>query len=842
MHSNCPAGNSNARLESRLRSTAPQPDAVTLRGPSTLLTESVPCVGLARLHTSSMAAVPDIRKVVAALRRLPPLANVDEQSLLLPQWSTLETVFLHLFRLNPQLSDISTFIQQRQHDRTLERLHPTPASLALARDREALYRQLVVELVYGQLYGVKDGKRMAAKATGGSLLGEKGEGVRVVAELVRLVMGAAEEEKVKNEDEEVEEQAKPRRAEMEDEKKAARDERKYADDSNTDGSARKRGTAATHTSPDRYDRRPSTAAVGAEKRSADKSKSNKSVQPVPAPRSAAARQRAEEEKEREMREERERQRRQEREEEEKMVEMREMMRQKALKEARRSEHTLRNKPPPASPSSDVDVDDTDTTAARRPLTAAVRQPSAARGKVGATTSSGSAEVVMLERQLREERDKVAALERRVREMESIITGGSTKAVGEDSWRQQLLLHAQCEQWRRQCTLLQSVVDGKRQVMDELRTVCEWMREGGRRLRRLEKGSGNGEEEGRRLVSGMTAMVSEMMVAADAAMKRIESLDQHTNSLSTSASTAASTTASSTADSSLSLPAVVLLTLASFASHLRSAHPQLVELQQTAHIMHLDRAADTHDRKGGKRAADAAEQLAVLADESRKLSQLLIPHCPLAHSALAGDTSTPLSSSLSSSLSSTTLSSTERRQLLTVVSEAERTYTSDLRTYSTHLSSLYPLLSSLLSSSSSLLTSISPLLRQLSSLSSASTGLASAATASSASKRIAEVMRLVSERADEWAGMERDIRRVQDEMSRLMAEGKKRLVHELWDGEKHRRDKEEDVPNVDERGEVEDDTRWQKTSRSAVEHHQQPASNGRPRNGNGKVRHEQEWQA
>ena len=781
------------------------------------------------------SAMTDVRSVVASLHRIPQLANVDEQSLLLPQWSTLETVFLHLFRLTPQLSDISTFIQQRQHDRSLERLHPSPASLAVARDREALYRQLLVELVYGQLYGATEGKRRAAKAAGGVLLGEKGEGVRVVAELVRRAMGGKNEEKEDGEAETEEAHGKREgdKRENEDEKKAARDERKHADSSSSHGSGRKRASVASPATADSDDRRPRTAAVSGDRRSADKSKASKPPQPVPAAKSAAARRRAEEEKEREAREDRDRQRRQQQqreEEEEKMAEMQEMMRQKALKEAKRSEQALRNKPLPASPSSDFDNDDTEATAARRPLTAAARQPTVGRGKVGGAIAGGGGEVVVLQRQLKEEKDKVAVLERRVREMEAIVTDGSTKPATEDGWRQQLLLHAQCEQWRRQCTLLQAVVDGKRQVMNELRTVCEWMREGGKRLRRLEKGSGSGEEEGRQLVSGLTAMMSEMTVAADEAMKRIDSLDQHTNTLSNSAST----TASETSDSSTSLPAGVLTTLTSFASHLQSAHPLLLTLQQAAHILHVDTVADAHNRKGGKRATEAAEQVSVLADESRKLGQLLLPYCQLASSPSHADSSTPLRSSLSSLLSSTAVSSTERRQLLAVVAEAERTYATDLRTYSAQLASVYPLLSSLLSSSSSLLTSISPLLRQLASLSSASTSLSSAATASSASKRIAEVMRLVNERADEWVGVEDEIRRVQDEMKRLIAEERERVMGELSDEGQGGWSEEEAVREDRERDGFQQAKQWQKSSKSAAAH-----NNGDSRYG--RVSHEQEWQ-
>ena len=784
----------------------------------------------------------DVRGVVAALHRLPQLIYVDEQSLLLPQWSTLETVFLHLFRLTPQLSDISSFIQQRQHDRTLERLHPTPASLALARDREALYRQLVVELVYGQLYGVHEGKRRAAKAAGGLLLGESGEGVRVVADLLRRVMPAKEDDAQRDNGDEEEQESMSTRRELDDEKKSLRDERKHADSHSEHGSARKKASLAAPATPDSSDRRPRTAAVSGEKRSADKSKASKPAQPVPAPKSAAARRRADEEKEREAREERDRQRKQQLEEEEKMAEMREMMRQKAVQEAKRSEHTLRNKPLPASPASDVDIDDTETTALRRPLTASARQPVAVRGRMGAAAAGGSGEVVALERQLKEEKEKVAALERRVREMESIVTDGGNTTVGEDGWRQQLLLHAQCEQWRRQCTLMQGVVEGKRQVMNELRTVCEWMREAGKRLRRLEKGGGSGEEEARRLVIGLTAMVSEMMVAADEAVKRVEALDQHTNSLSTTHSFTADPTST---DSTPALPAGVLATLTSFASHLKSAHPHLVEFQQAAHILPLDKVAAAHERRGGKRVSDVAEQLTALADESRKLGQLLLPYSQLSYAASSTDSSTPFSSSLLSSLSATPLSPAERRQLLAVVSEAERSYASDIHTYSTHLSALYPLLSSLVSRSSALLNSVSPLLRQLSSLSSASTSLSSAATASSASKRIAEVMRLVSDRSDEWTAMEDDIRRTQDEMTRLVAEGRERLVSELGlDGQQRggRGEDEDDRELDDERYELEDNKRWRKPSSGVVEHEQRHTQQLAGRLHNGKVHHQQEWQS
>ena len=785
----------------------------------------------------------DLRSVVASLHRIPQLAAVDEQSLLLPQWSTLETVFLHLFRLTPQLSDIAAFIQQRQHDRTLERLHPTPASLALARDREALYRQLVVELVYGQLYGVKEGKRRAAKAAGGLLLGEKGEGVQVIADLVKRAMGQSEEEKRSDESEGRERQDA---RETEDEKRALQDERKYADSGISTGSARKKASLSSPATPDSSHKRPSTAAVSSgsgsgsgAKRGADSGRPSKPTQPVPAAKSAAARRRTEEEKEREAREERDRQRKQEREEEDKMAGMREMRRQKGLRDAKRAEQALRTRPLPASPSSDVDDSTEAATGSHRPFTASARQPAALGAKMGGTAAGGSGQVAALERQLREEKAKVAALERRVREIEGIVSDEGAGAVGEDSWRQQLLLHAQCEQWRRQCALLQGVVDGKRQVMDEMRTVCEWMREGGKRMRRLEKASGSGEEEGRRLVSGLSALVSEMVQSADEAMKRIDSLDQHTNTLSAS-SPSPSLDALSHSDSAPSLPAGLLSTLTSFAAHLKSAHPVLVETQQAALVASLDRSASAHNKQSGRRVADAAEQIASLADESRRLGQLLLPYSHLSYSTSSVNALTPLSSSLASSLSSTALSATERRQLLAVVGEAECVYASDLRTYSTHLTTLYPLLSSLVSTSSSLLTSLSPLLRQLSSLSSASASLSSAATASSASKRIADVMRLVTERADEWTSMEQDIRRAQDDMSRLIAEGKESLALELRADGQQRRSEQADGEVFAAGHELEEDRRWRPPHKSAAEHERHGPIGGRPYSG--KVQHEQEWQS
>ena len=418
----------------------------------------------------------DVVGVLALLHQVPGLSQLDDKSLLSLQWSTLELILSRLFSHSSSLSDLSTFISQRQSDRSLERLHPTPSSLALARDREGLYRQLLTQLLHTHLHSSRSFTQWNPLKVN-VLLDDPSISLRVLHDLARSALGLPESSPASPLPASPSPPASARKPRSDPEPKTK---------AKPDSAEKKRSSKPSPTSP--------PPKPGPPRRSDDPRRSDS--QPREKPRADVRVREKERVRDRVVDDAKRR------EEDEKMSDMREMMRRKAAEE-KRDERKL--PPPPQSPPSPPPPQS-------RPATSAPRRPL----RPSSPPSSSA---------LQAEQAKSAALQQRLTALEATIA-----ALDDDADPQRLArLQAQNVSLRRQLGLVWGLVQGKRAVVGEVRLVLEALREVGRRGRGR-AGEEEGEEALKRRLAEVVATVGEVRAVAEEAMKRVDALDLHSNTL------------------------------------------------------------------------------------------------------------------------------------------------------------------------------------------------------------------------------------------------------------------------------------------------------------------------